>query len=47
MSVTKRFGLTQMIQMLSLPEGEEEKFIEEKEIEGCNIAEMSVKTLRV
>ena len=41
------FGSTQMIQMLSLPEGEEEKFIEEQAAAGRVVAEMSVKTLRV
>ena len=40
------FGSTQMIQMLSLPEGEEEKFIEEQAAAGRIVAEMSVKTLR-
>ena len=41
------FGSTQMIQMLSLPEGEEKKFLEEQATEGHIVAEMSVKTLRV
>ena len=38
---------SQMVEMLSLPEGEEEKFIEEQAAEGRIVAEMSVKTLRV
>ena len=37
---------TQMIQMLVLPVGEEEKFIAELAAEGLIVAEMSVKTLR-
>ena len=40
-------GSTQMIQMLTLPEGEEVKFIEEQAAEGRIVAEMSVKTLRI
>ena len=56
MAVAERFGnvhsnahlnQTQMIQMLVLPEGEEEKFIEEQAAAGRIVAEMSVKTLRV
>lgn len=56
MAVAERFGnvhlnahlnQTQMIQMLVLPEGEEEKFIEEQAAAGRVVAEMSVKTLRV
>lgn len=38
---------SQMVEMLSLPEGEEEKFIAEQAAEGRIVAEMSVKTLRV
>ena len=44
--IDARFGSTQMIQMLSLPEGEEEKFIAEKEAEGMPVQDMSVKQLR-
>ena len=44
--IDARFGSTQMIQMLSLPEGEEEKFIAEKEAEGMPVQDMSVKKLR-
>ena len=56
MAVAERFGnvhsnahlnQTQMIQMLVLPEGEEEKFIEEQMAAGRIVAEMSVRTLRV
>lgn len=56
MAVAERFGnvhsnahlnQTQMIQMLVLPVGEEEKFIAELAAEGLIVAEMSVKTLRV
>lgn len=56
MSVAKRFGKTKtfaffptstLIKMLALPEGDEEKFIEEQAAEGRIVAEMSVKTLRV
>ena len=38
---------SQMVEMLSLPEGDEEKFIEEQAAAGRVVAEMSVKTLRV
>ena len=37
---------SQMVEMLSLPEGEEEKFIEELAAVGRVVAEMSVKMLR-
>ena len=36
-----------MVEMLSLPKGEEIKFIEEQAAEGRIVAEMFVKTLRV
>lgn len=56
MAVAERFGKTQstaflnrtqMTEMLLLPKGEEEKFIEEQAAAGRIVAEMSVKTLRV
>ena len=56
MAVAERFGKvqstallsqTQMTEMLLLPEGDEEKFIEEQEAAGRIVAEMSVKTLRL
>lgn len=56
MKIAERFGsnsqsignlnYTQMVQMLSLPAGEEEKFIEEKTAEGKAVEDMTVKTLR-
>lgn len=39
-------GTAQMIQLLALPEGEEEKFIEKKKNEGTPVEDMTVKTLR-
>lgn len=39
-------GYSQMVQMLTLPAGEEEKFIEEKAAEGNPIENMTIKTLR-
>lgn len=56
MAVAERFGKTQstaflnrtqMTEMLLLPKGDEEKFIEEQAAAGRIVAEMSVKTLRV
>ena len=56
MAVAERFGKTQstaflnrtqMTEMLLLPKGEEEKFIEEQAAAGRIVAEMSVKTLRI
>ena len=41
-----RFQSTQLIAMLSLPAGEEEKFIAEKSAEGMPVESMSVKKLR-
>ena len=56
MKCAKRFGLnssmsanlnqSQMIEMLALPEGEEEKFIAEKAAEGTPVEDMTVKELR-
>lgn len=55
MQVAERFGKTridtcfnstQMIAMLALPEGEEEKFIEAKTAEGTPVEDMTVKQLR-
>ena len=55
MRVAKRFGNsqltvklnpTQMVEMLSLPEGETEKFIAQKAAEGTPVEDMTVKTLR-
>ncbi len=55
MQVAERFGVrhlnaelnqTQLIAMLALPEGEEEKFIAEKAAEGTPVQDMTVKTLR-
>ena len=40
------FKLTQLIALLSLPEGEEEKFIEQKAAEGNPVEDMTVKNLR-
>lgn len=39
-------GYTQMVQMLALPAGEEEDFIEEKAAEGTPVEDMTVKKLR-
>lgn len=56
MAVAERFGKTQstaflnrtqMTEMLLLPKGDEEKFIEEQAAAGRVVSEMSVKTLRV
>ena len=56
MNIAKRFGTkyqsignlnsTQMIAMLSLPEGQEERFIEQKTIDGIPIEKMSIKSLK-
>ena len=55
MAIAERFGKTQtfaflnysqMIQMLALPKGEEEKFIAEKATEGTPLEEMTVNKLR-
>ena len=55
MAVAERFGnsptsanlnQSQMVEMLALPEGEEEKFISEKADEGTPVEDMTVKTLR-
>lgn len=55
MKCAERFGKSatlrdlnygQMIQILSLPAGEEEKFIAEKAAEGTPVEDMTVKTLR-
>ncbi len=55
MRIAERFGKTklisdlnstQMIAMLSLPKGEEEKFIAEKAAEGTPVEDMTVKNLR-
>lgn len=52
MQIAERFGKTQtsadlkfyqMVQMLALPEGEEEKFIAEKATEGISVEDMTVK----
>ncbi|MBR0301700.1 MAG: DUF3102 domain-containing protein, partial [Bacilli bacterium] len=55
MNCAERFGKlesipilnsTQMIALLSLPEADTEKFIEQKEVAGTPVSDMSVKTLR-
>ena len=55
MQIAERFGksttswilnYSQMAEMLALPEGDEEKFIEEKAAEGKPVEDMTVKTLR-
>lgn len=56
MRIAERFGgnrnlssdlnQSQMIAMLALPEGEEEKFIEEKAAEGTPVEDMTVKNLK-
>ena len=40
------FNQSQLVEMLALPEGEEEKFIAEKAAEGTPVEDMTVKTLR-
>lgn len=40
------FGSTQLIALLSLPEGDEEKFIEQKAAEGKPVEDMTIKNLR-
>ena len=55
MQVSERFGntpltahlnQTQMLEILALPDGEIEKFIEEKSAEGTPVEDMTVKKLR-
>ena len=41
-----RFQPTQMIAMLALPAGDEEKFIAEKAAEGTTVENMTIKNLR-
>ena len=44
---TYNLNQSQMIEMLALPDGETEKFIEEKAAEGTPVEDMTVKKLRV
>ena len=46
LSINAQFNSTQMITMLALPEGEEEKFIADKAAAGTPVEDMTVKKLR-